>query len=95
MDIYGNIKLIEEQNIIHLWYEAVIRWTLSSPANWISLSERTGSMEKCHLKDKYIATLFICIVFEAMDGPRDYHMKHSKSDRKRQLSYDITCMWNL
>ena len=52
-------------------------------------------MEKCHLKDKYIVTLFICIVFEAMDGPRDYHMKHSKSDRKRQLSYDITCMWNL
>ena len=32
MDIYGNIKLIKEQNIIHLWYEAVIRWTLFSPA---------------------------------------------------------------
>ena len=63
--------------------------------NWISLSEQTRSREKCHLKDKYMATLFICIVFEAMDGPRDYHIKHSKSDRKRQLSYDITCMWNL
>ena len=30
-----------------------------------------------------------------MDGPRDYHTKWSKSDRKRQISYDITYMWNL
>ena len=28
-------------------------------------------------------------------GPRDYHTKWSKSDRERQISYDITCMWNL
>ena len=27
-----------------------------------------------------------------MDGPRDYP---SKSDRERQISYDITYMWNL
>ena len=30
-----------------------------------------------------------------MDGPRDYHIKWSKSDRERQISYDITCLWNL
>ena len=30
-----------------------------------------------------------------MDGPRDYHPKWSKSDRERQISYDITHMWNL
>ena len=30
-----------------------------------------------------------------MDGPRDYHTKRSKSERKRQISYDITYMWNL
>ena len=29
-----------------------------------------------------------------MDGPRDYHMEQSKSERKRQISY-ITYMWNL
>ena len=29
-----------------------------------------------------------------MNGPRDYHTKRSKSDRKRQVSYDITYMWN-
>ena len=30
-----------------------------------------------------------------MDGPRDYHTKWSKSDRERQILYDITCMWYL
>ena len=30
-----------------------------------------------------------------MNGPRDYHAEWSKSDRERQISYDITHMWNL
>ena len=30
-----------------------------------------------------------------MDGPTDYHTKRSKSDRERQIWYDITYMWNL
>ena len=30
-----------------------------------------------------------------MDGPTDYHTKWSKSDRERQISYDITYMGNL
>ena len=30
-----------------------------------------------------------------MDGPRDYHTKWSKSERERQIPYDITYMWNL
>ena len=30
-----------------------------------------------------------------MDGPRDYHTEWSKPDRERQISYDITYMWNL
>ena len=30
-----------------------------------------------------------------MDRPRDCHTKWSKSDRERQISYDITYMWNL
>ena len=30
-----------------------------------------------------------------MDGPRDYHTKWSKSDRERQISYNITYVWNL
>ena len=29
-----------------------------------------------------------------MDGPRDCHTEWSKSDRERQISYDITYMWN-
>ena len=30
-----------------------------------------------------------------IDGCRDDHTKWSKSDRERQISYDITYMWNL
>ena len=30
-----------------------------------------------------------------MDGTRDYHTKWSKSEGERQISYDITYMWNL
>ena len=29
-----------------------------------------------------------------LDGPGDDHTKWSKTDRKRQISYDITYMWN-
>ena len=31
----------------------------------------------------------------SMDGPRDYHTKQSNSETERQMSYDITYMWNL
>ena len=30
-----------------------------------------------------------------MDRPRDYQTQWSKSDRERQIAYDITYMWNL
>ena len=30
-----------------------------------------------------------------MDGSGDYHTKWSKSDRERQIPYNIICMWNL
>ena len=30
-----------------------------------------------------------------IDAPRDYHTKWSKSDKDRQISYDVTYMWNL
>ena len=30
-----------------------------------------------------------------MDGPRDHHAKQSKSEREREIPYDITYMWNL
>ena len=29
------------------------------------------------------------------DGPGDYHTKWNKSDRERQISYDINYIWNL
>ena len=30
-----------------------------------------------------------------MDGPRDCHTEWNKSDRERQIAYDIAYMWNL
>ena len=30
-----------------------------------------------------------------MDAARDYHSKYSKSERERQIPYDIIFMWNL
>ena len=30
-----------------------------------------------------------------IDGPRDYDAKWSKSERQRQIPYDISYMWNL
>ena len=30
-----------------------------------------------------------------MDATRDYHTKWSKSERERQIPYDISYMWNL
>ena len=30
-----------------------------------------------------------------MDATKDYHIKCSKSERERQIPYDVTYMWNL
>ena len=30
-----------------------------------------------------------------MDGPIDYHTEWSKSERERQIPYDITYIWSL
>ena len=30
-----------------------------------------------------------------MDGTGDYHIEWSKSERERQIPYDITYIWNL
>ena len=35
-----------------------------------------------------------CYLQQHGNGPRDYHTKRSKSERKRQIPY-ITYMWNL
>ena len=34
-------------------------------------------------------------IFSNMDGTRDSHTEWSKSERERQLPYDITYIWNL
>ena len=34
-------------------------------------------------------------IYRNVDGPRDYHAKWSKSNRERQILYDITHIWTL
>ena len=34
-------------------------------------------------------------IYSNMDGPRDCDTEWSKSDRERQISYDIAYMWNV
>ena len=35
------------------------------------------------------------VICSNMDGPRDCDTEWSKSDTERQISYDITYIWNL
>ena len=43
----------------------------------------------------YFAIKNEIMLFEATWMDTDYHTKRSKSERKRQIPYDITHMWNL
>ena len=38
---------------------------------------------------------WIFAICRHMDGLRGYYAKWNKSDRERQILYDITYMWNL
>ena len=67
-------------------------------AMWMSINRWVDKEDVVHI---YNGILFshkqewnnaIC---SYMDGPRDDHTKWNKSERERQISYDITDMWNL
>ena len=49
---------------------------------------------KCPPTDEWIKKMWYKkewnnVICSNMDGPRDYHTKWNKSDRERQISYDI------
>ena len=72
---------------------------------------KTWKQPKCPSTDEWIKKMWYIYLYNGillshkkewnyaicsnMDGPRDYHTKWSKSDRGRQIAYDITFMWNL
>ena len=71
---------------------------------------KTWKQPKCPLTDKWIKKSVVHIyngillshkkeqnnaICSNMDATREYHTKWSKSERERQISYDITYMWNL
>ena len=47
------------------------------------------SMHYTHKKEQN------CAICRDMDGPRDSHTEWSKSEREKQISYNIAYMWNL
>ena len=72
--------------------------------------DKTWKQPKCPTTDEWIKKMWYRYTIEYysalkkewnnaicsnMDGPRDYHTKWSKSERERQIPYDITYMWNL
>ena len=71
---------------------------------------KTWKQPKCPLTGEWIKKMWYIYTMEYysaikkewnnaicsnMDGPGDYQIKWSKSDTERQISYDITYMWNL
>ena len=58
-------------------------------------------MDKEHVVHIYNAILLSHLkewnnaICSTMDGPGDYCTKWSKSDRERQIFYDMTYMWSL
>ena len=71
---------------------------------------KTWKQPKCPSTDEWIKKMWYIYTMEYysaikkrwnnaicsnMDGPRDYHTKWSKSDRERQISYNITYMCKL
>ena len=36
-----------------------------------------------------------CVICRDMDEPRDFHIQWSKSEKEKQILYDIAYMWNL
>ena len=72
---------------------------------------KTWKQPKCPSTDEWIRKMWYMYIYNAillshkkeqnnaicsnMDATRDHHTKRSKSERKRQIPYDITYMWNL
>ena len=68
---------------------------------------KTWKQFKCSSTDEWIMKMWYIYISECYSaikrnaicsnivGPRDHHTKWLKSERERQMPYDITCMWNL
>ena len=59
---------------------------------WMDIEDVVYLYDGILLKHKKEWNNAIC---SYMDEPRDYHTKWSKSERRRQIPYDIIYMWNL
>ena len=99
LGIYLNKNILWKDACTHILIAAVFR------------PVKTWKQPNCPPTDEWIKmTWYICkgdgillghrkewknSICSNMDEPRDEHTKWSKSDRERQIPYDITSMWNL
>jgi len=77
--VYNNLHIESTEMSVNRWMDKEEQYTHTYP---------TGIM-LIHKKEWYNA------IWSNVDGPRVYHTKWSKPDRERQISYEITSMWNL
>ena len=81
-------KSDRERQILYYSYDLTYMWKLKKPKKKDAAHIYNGILLSHKKKQNWV----IC---SEVDGPRDYHTKWRKSDRERQISYDIPYMWNL
>ena len=78
----------------------IAQWFLTLASCLIHLKKINRGMDKDDVVHIYDGILqghkeeLNNVICSNMGGPRDYHAKWNEPDRERQISYDITYMWN-
>ena len=70
----------------------VVETTQMSINRWMDKEDVVHTYNGIFLSHKREQNNAIC---SNTDGPRDYHTKESKSEKEKQIPYDIIYMWNL
>ena len=82
----------------HSVHSSTIHNTQDMEAAWISINRWLDKEDVAHIHNGILLGYkkgWNNAIFSNMDGLRDYHTRWSKSDRERQISYDIIYTWNL
>ena len=83
---------------IKKWIKSTIYNSQDTKATSVSISRRMDKEDVVYIYNGILLSHkeeWNNAICSYMGGPRDYHTKQSKSERERQILYDITCMWNL
>ena len=76
--ITESLGYTEEINIVNQFYFGKIK-------------NKSWYFRKSKKRDKILAEwVKKTVIYSNMDGPRDYHIKWNKSDKAKQILYDVT-----